>query len=183
MILQKTEIPGCFEIVSKKMDDDRGYFIKSFQESVFKANGLCYDFNEMYYTYSKPGVVRGLHFQTPTADHAKVVICLKGEILDVVLDIRKGSPTFGKFATFKLSGNEAKFIYIPKGCAHGFCTTSSDALLLYKVETEYSAAHDKGILWNSIEFNWPVQNPVVSARDQGFPQLKDFDSPFIYNEK
>jgi dTDP-4-dehydrorhamnose 3,5-epimerase len=182
MTFNNTLIPGCYEIMSAIKHDDRGYFVKAFQKSVFDQKNINFNFAESYFTHSKPGVVRGLHFQTPPHDHAKIVICLSGEVIDVVLDIRKGSPTYNQFATFKLSHSEGKFVFIPKGCAHGFCTLSKEATLLYLVDTEYSAQHDSGILWSSISFNWPLDKPIISLRDQSFNPLNEFITPFKYSE-
>jgi dTDP-4-dehydrorhamnose 3,5-epimerase len=112
--------------------------------------------------------------------HAKLVICLDGSAADVVLDLRRGSPTYGKFEIFDLRSEQGQMIYIPAGFAHGFCVTSASALMLYKVTTVYDASCDKGILWSSAGIPWPSENPILSSRDSGFCAFEEFVSPFSY---
>lgn len=109
-----------------------------------------------------------------------MVYCVEGEVLDVVVDLRVGSPTYRQFALFELSAAKANSIYIPKGMAHGFCALSERAIMVYKVSTIYSPAHDAGVLWNSVGIPWPTTEAVISARDQSFPSLEQFESPFRY---
>jgi len=175
-----TPIPGCFELQPKLFEDSRGRFVKIFHEPFFAENGLETHFDEEYYSVSHKNVIRGLHFQLPPMDHVKMVYCVEGEVLDAVIDLRVGSPTFGKFELFELSANKANSIYIPKGMAHGFCTLSERAIMVYRVGTVYSQEHDAGLLWNSAGISWPVDAPVMSARDQAFPSLDEFVSPFRY---
>lgn len=173
-------IPECFEIQPRVFDDERGRFVKVFHQDAFTKLDLQTEFAEEYYSVSRRGVIRGLHFQTPPMDHVKLVYCVQGEVLDVVLDLRVGSPTFGKVATFALSASKANFVYLPKGLAHGFCVLSDEATLVYKVSTAYSAEHDSGVLWNSIDLDWPTKNPILSERDRTFRPFSEFDSPFVY---
>ncbi len=176
----ETSIPGCYEIILNKMEDERGFFVKTVHQDIFEQNGLNIYFAEEYYSYSYQGVLRGLHFQTPPADHTKLVYCVQGEIFDAVVDLRVGSPTFGKYATFELSAERANMLYIPSGLAHGFYVLSKTAILVYNVSTVYSPEHDTGILWNSAGIPWPGERPVISKRDSGFLEMEHFDSPFSY---
>ena len=178
--IKQTKIPGLFEILPHIIKDERGLFIKSFHQDIFKKNGLTADFVEEYYSFSYKEVLRGLHFQLPPMDHVKIVYCVLGKVLDAVVDLRVGSPTYGEFETFELSAEKANMIYIPKGLAHGFYVLSKSAIMVYKVTTVYSPEHDTGILWNSVPIPWPDKNPLVSKRDSEFKPFKDFKSPFTY---
>ena len=178
--LSPSDIEGCHELQPRVVRDERGRFVKVFHEPAFAELGLETRFVEEYYSASRYGVIRGFHFQEPPADHVKLVYCVHGEVFDVVLDLRVGSPTYGKTAAFKLSSSTGNFVYIPKGLAHGFCSLSEEAILVYKVSTVYSPAHDSGILWSSTDVVWPVDVPVISERDRKFVRLENFVSPFTY---
>lgn len=178
MTVEETPIPGCFEIRPKILRDDRGGFIKTFHTDAFAKQGLCTEWREEYYSVSKRGVLRGLHFQTPPHDHAKLVYCVDGAVLDAVVDLRKGSPTYGMHKTFELTAEGAGMLYIPGGLAHGFFVLSESATMMYKVSTVYAPEHDRGIRWDSAGIPWPVQAPILSPRDAVLPVLDDFDSPF-----
>ncbi len=180
--LKSSNLPGCFELQPKIFDDVRGRFVKIFNEEGFKNLGFETSFSEDYYSISYKNVIRGLHFQLPPVDHCKVVCCVYGQVMDVVVDLRIGSPTYAQYALFELSELKANSIYIPKGMAHGFFTTSERAIVLYKVTSGYSQIHDTGILWNSLGIPWPTNNPIVSSRDQGFPTLSEFISPFYFDK-
>jgi dTDP-4-dehydrorhamnose 3,5-epimerase len=181
MNMEPTTISGCFEIIPKILADDRGSFIKTFHRDLFEQQGLEVDWREEYFSTSRKGVLRGLHFQLPPHDHTKLVYCTSGEVMDVVLDVRIGSPSYGKHAMFLLSGTTAHLIYIPKGCAHGFYTLSEQATMMYKVSTVYAPDHDAGLLWSSAGIPWPVDNPILSDRDKAFPTFSDFTTnPFTY---
>ena len=177
-----TKLSGLYRIILNTYIDERGTFTKLFQKSVFRENKFDFDYSEEYYSFSKRNVLRGLHFQIPPHEHTKIVHCIDGKILDVIVDIRKGSPTYGKYETFTLKGKDKELIYIPPGLAHGFLVLSKYAIVLYKTTTEYRKYNDRGILWNSIGLDWPVKVPIISKRDQDFPKLKSFNSPFIYNK-
>jgi len=172
MIIKATRLNGVFEIESKKLTDDRGVFIKTFHADVFKEHKLQTDFKESFYSVSKKNVLRGMHFQLPPHDHAKLVYVVDGEILDVVVDIRKESSTFGQFYSTKLSSYNAKSLYIAKGFAHGFLTLSESATVIYSITTVYEPDFDDGIRWDSFGFDWGVKNPIVSERDYDFSFLK-----------
>jgi dTDP-4-dehydrorhamnose 3,5-epimerase len=183
MDVKQTNIPGCLELVLKPFKDERGTFVKTFRQDLFAEQGLTTLFAEEYYSISQHGVLRGLHFQSPPMDHIKVVYCISGAVLDAVLDLRKGSPTYGRYELFELNAEKANMLYIPAGLAHGFYVTSNHAVMLYKVTTVYSPQLDAGIRWDSAGIPWPDTHPIISARDRDLPLLADFASPFIFEEK
>jgi len=146
--------------------------------SVLQAKGLCSDFVEQYYSTSRRDVIRGMHFQLPPHDHAKLVYCAAGGVNDVLLDLRKESGTYGWHVSVPLSADSGHAVYIARGVAHGFIATLEPALMIYNVTSEYAATHDTGVLWDSFGYDWGVARPIVSERDRGFPALAEFDSPF-----
>jgi dTDP-4-dehydrorhamnose 3,5-epimerase len=146
----------------------------------FISNKLEFEFKEHYYSASKKNVVRGLHFQLPPMDHVKIVYCIYGAVLDVVLDLRIDSPSYGDYEIFELSAEKANSIYMPKGMAHGFCVLSQEAILGYCVTSTYSQECDSGIRWDSANIPWPVSNPILSVRDLALPSFGEFKSPFKY---
>jgi dTDP-4-dehydrorhamnose 3,5-epimerase len=181
MKIQPTAIPGCFEIIPNVFTDDRGSFVKTFHRELFEQQGLEVEWREEYYSTSRKGVLRGLHFQLPPHDHAKLVYCTVGEVLDVVLDLRVGSPAYGTHEMRLINGTNAHMIYIPKGCAHGFYTVSEQVTMMYKVSTVYAPAHDAGVLWSSAGIPWPDDAPIMSERDKAFPMFAEFTTnPFRY---
>ena len=182
MKVKDTVIPGCFEIIPSVFSDDRGSFIKTFHRGFSAEHGLVTSFAEEFYSWSKRGVIRGLHFQTPPSEQTKVVTCLSGEVLDVVVDLRVGSPTFGRHAMFTLRASEATLLYIPPGLAHGFLVISDGALIYYQVTSIHDPACDVGIRWDSADIKWPLAEPIISARDASFPALAEFTSPFNFNK-
>jgi dTDP-4-dehydrorhamnose 3,5-epimerase len=165
--------------------DHRGSFIKTYHPYLFREiwpEELT--LRETFVSHSKKGVLRGFHFQTPPYQQWKVVCCLAGEVLDVLLDLRRNSATFRKTCASKISGprertsGQVKAIVIPPGVGHAFYTPSSEAFLFYGVSQEYVPDSDLGVLWSSVDFEWPSRNPILSERDAGFPTLSDFRSPF-----
>ncbi|HCC31145.1 MAG TPA: dTDP-4-dehydrorhamnose 3,5-epimerase [Marinilabiliales bacterium] len=181
--INNTKLPGCYKIIPAIHKDKRGSFIKTFHQGTFIKKRLNVNFSEEYYTYSKKSVLRGMHFQLPPKDLIKLVYCISGEVMDVVVDLRTGSPTYGKYEIFYLNSKNAPMVYIPKGLAHGFYVLSNNAIMAYKVSTVYSPKHDSGILWNSINIPWPNKKPILSQRDKRFMSFKEFNSPFTYEEK
>lgn len=180
LTLKKNKIPGCYELYPDVRSDVRGSFIKTFHRTVFEEHHLETKFAEEYYSVSHKNVLRGMHFQTPPFDHTKIVYCVHGEVMDAVVDIRLGSPTYGQFEVFTLNAKDGNMLYIPSGMAHGFYVISNQAILMYKVTTIYHADQDTGILWDSIGIPWCDDCPVVSERDNNFQRLEDFKSPFHY---
>jgi dTDP-4-dehydrorhamnose 3,5-epimerase len=178
--LQETKTPGCYEIIPAVAGDARGVFVKTFREDVFAKHKLESHFVEEYYSISHRRVLRGLHFQIPPKACEKMVYCVSGSVLDVILDLRLGSPAYGTCEAFTLDSTKANILHIPAGVAHGFYVQSEHATLIYKTTALYSPAHDTGIRWDSVSFSWPDPDPIVSDRDKGFPLLKNFKSPFVY---
>jgi dTDP-4-dehydrorhamnose 3,5-epimerase len=181
MNVKPTAIPGCYEIQSELYKDVRGMFVKTVHRETFAEYGLESDFPEQYYTVSESGVVRGLHFQLPPHAHAKLVFCISGSVLDAVVDLRAGSPTYGKSFQTELSGARGNMLYIPRGLAHGFCAFEK-SVMMYNVTSMYAPQDDAGLLWNSAGITWPVCNPVLSDRDRSFPVLDSFETPFCFDQ-
>ncbi|MFJ8259455.1 dTDP-4-dehydrorhamnose 3,5-epimerase [Peribacillus asahii] len=182
MQINNTSLADCYEIILNPFTDERGKFVKTFHYDSFKENQLETNFVEQYYSVSHQGVLRGLHFQTPPKHHVKLVNCLLGEVLDAVVDLRIGSPTYGQFELFHLSADKNNMVYIPSGMAHGFYVTSKSAIVVCNLSTVYSAEHDCGIRWNSVGIPWPNQSPILSQKDRELPIFSDFASPFRYKE-
>jgi dTDP-4-dehydrorhamnose 3,5-epimerase len=178
MDFTELSITGCYIVRNSLHTDQRGRFFKPFVASAFLAQGLAIDFREQYYSSSGLNVLRGMHFQLPPHQHAKLVYCVAGKALDVLLDLRIGSSTFGRYCSFELAEEQGQGVYIAPGVAHGFLSLSINTMLVYNVTSEYSSEHDCGISWNSFGFSWGIDNPVLSARDREFQGLAEFDSPF-----
>jgi dTDP-4-dehydrorhamnose 3,5-epimerase len=179
--IHNTSIPGCLEIFPQIFEDERGLFTKTFHQETFEISNLDTHFTEEYFSRSKKNVIRGMHFQLPPEECTKIVYCVAGEVVDVVLDLRVGSPTYGKHEIFNLNDQLANILYIPIGLAHGFWTKSETAIVMYKVSKSYSPACDAGIRWDSVEIPWPTKIPILSKRDREFTSFDDFKSPFTYN--
>jgi dTDP-4-dehydrorhamnose 3,5-epimerase len=174
---QSLEIQGLYLIDNFIAKDNRGIFVKAFHQEKLNEIGFKEHFRESYYSKSIKDVIRGMHFQVPPHDHEKLIYVTQGTIMDVVLDLRLNSPTFGK--VFSIELNEfGQSLFIPKGCAHGFLTLSGAATVVYNVSTIYNVDADKGVLWNSFGFDWPVANPIISIRDQSFPCFDVLQSYF-----
>lgn len=179
MQLIETKIAGCYAIQPNIFIDVRGRFIKTFHQDIFTANNLNLDWQEEYYSVSHKNVIRGMHFQLPPHDHEKLVYCTTGAVLDVVVDLRKFSPTFKQHILVNLSDEQANMLYIPKGCAHGFKSLQDGTVMMYKVATMYNAAADCGIAWDSCGINWELESEaVISRRDSEFVMLDNFITPF-----
>ncbi|PYE55902.1 dTDP-4-dehydrorhamnose 3,5-epimerase [Deinococcus yavapaiensis] len=174
-----TPLPGCWILKPKVVADERGRFVKTYVEKALASHGLATHFPEEFYSVSRKGVVRGLHFQRPPHEHAKLVYCSAGRVLDVVVDLRSGSPTYGKAHGVELSASEATMLYVPIGFAHGFFALE-DATMHYKVTSVHAPTHDDGILWTSINFKWPVRDAIVSARDRCLAPLDELKSIFSW---
>ena len=177
-ICRETRLAGCYVLQAKVREDARGSFTKVFHEGAFRELGLTTEFREEYFSVSKKNVLRGLHFQLPPADHEKLVWCMRGKVLDVVLDLRRASATYGTHQCFVLAGDSGEMLYIPRGMAHGFLTLSDEAVMMYKVTSVYAPDFDEGIRWDTAGSEWGISSPILSERDQGFGALEDFSSPF-----
>lgn len=179
MELIPTPLKGCFQVRPFFATDERGTFVKTFHAERFAELGLPINWREEYYSTSRKNVIRGMHFQMPPHDHEKLVYCLQGRVLDVVLDIRIQSRTYGQHIAIELDSTRGNGLMIPKGMAHGFLALTDEVLMAYKVTTVYDPVSDAGIHWDSIGVDWGVQSPIVSKRDCSHPKFGDFSSPFL----
>ena len=176
-------IDGVKIIETKHLADDRGMFCKYFCADEYKEHGIIADFKESYYSVSKKGAIRGMHFQAPPADHAKLVCVISGGILDVCVDIRVGSPTYGKVFSIELWDNVPKSVYIPSGFAHGVKALAENTCF-YSLQTScYDSGREMGIAYDSFGFDWGDGELIVSNKDKNQVALKDLVSPFIWSGK
>ena len=183
MLLRELRLPGTFEIQMPCVADNRGSFTKTFNLSSFAAHGLQTSFFETFYTVSNAKVLRGMHFQVPPHDHAKLVYCISGRVLDVALDLRVGSPSYGQHETLELDASLCNAAYLPAGIAHGFAVLDAPAVMAYHVSSEHSRSADAGVHWNSFGAKWPPYLPVLSARDTALPDFQKFASPFRFEQR
>ena len=181
-IFKQLKIPHVISITPHLFNDERGYFFENFNHFAFKQDNIDLNFIQENFSKSKKNVIRGLHFQKNPKAQAKLVTAVSGEIFDVAVDLRKNSPTFGKWVSEILSEINHKSLYIPEGFAHGFCVLSDEADVFYKVNNEYSPENERGIIWNDpeININWPIDVPVLHNKDSGLPLLQNADIDFIY---
>lgn len=186
MTVIETKIPGVLIIEPKVFKDSRGYFFESYSEQRYKEAGIRADFVQDNESCSTRGVMRGLHFQRPPFTQAKLVRCVQGTVLDVAVDIRKGSPTYGRHVAVELSEENHRQFFVPRGFAHGFAVLSPVAVFQYKCDNYYAPQADGGIsiLDESLGIDWriPVADAILSEKDTKHLPLKDFDSPFLYTE-
>ncbi|MDP2139062.1 MAG: dTDP-4-dehydrorhamnose 3,5-epimerase [Candidatus Didemnitutus sp.] len=171
-------IPGVRLFEPRVFRDPRGDFVKTFHKEAYAGLGIQFVLAEQFYSVSKKNVLRGMHFQLPPHDHAKLVYCVAGRVLDVLLDLRKDSPNFGKSIGIEMGVEDHRILYIPSGLAHGFLSLEDQSLMIYQTSAIHAPCHDVGIHWDSFGFKWPVQHPIVSTRDAAFQPLVDFTSPF-----
>ena len=171
---QRLEIPGVVLIEGQRFEDDRGFFLETYQMSEFSANGIPPAFVQDNYSHSVRGVLRGLHYQKHPKAQGKLVMVLKGQIFDVAVDIRERASTYGKWVGVVLSADNLRMLYIPPGFAHGFYVQSEEADVIYKVTEEYAPELDRGIIWNDpdIGVQWPITEPILSPKDARLPFLK-----------
>jgi len=180
----KTAIPSVFIIEPSVFGDDRGYFLESFNLEKFEENVYPIKFVQDNESKSSKGVLRGLHFQTPPFAQAKLVRCIEGKVIDVVVDIRKGSPTYGKHLAIELTGDNKRQLFVPRGFAHGFLVLSDSATFAYKVDNTYAPEFDAGIKYDDKELNinWGITEEEIqlSEKDKNLSFFKDLDSPFKF---
>lgn len=183
MKLNETEFPGLMVVEPKVFRDRRGFFLESFNKDVFAENGLPTDFVQDNHAYSSGlGVVRGLHLQMPPHAQAKLVWVTRGAVNDVVVDLRRGSPTYRRSFKIELSADNFLRLFIPKGFAHGYETLTEENEFMYKVDSGYFPGSEAGIRWDDpeLEIDWKTGNPVLSDKDRELPSLAEFDSPFEF---
>jgi len=188
MQITETGLPGLLLIEPKVFGDSRGFFLETWSRTAFAAQGLDYDFVQDNHAMSgSPGVLRGLHFQRPPAAQAKLVRVTRGAVFDVAVDLRQGSPSFGKWYGAILSGDNFKQLIIPRGFAHGYLTLAPDTEFLYKVDAPYAPDLDAGLAWNDpdLAVAWPtaelgITAPILSDKDRSLPAWAGFASPFTF---
>jgi len=175
-------IPDLILIKTKIFPDNRGYFYENFKNSVFLSNKINKQFLQDNISHSRKDVLRGLHYQKNPVSQAKLLSVIRGEIFDVAVDIRKNSPTYGKWISEILSENNHNSLYIPEGFAHGFCVLSDEADILYKVSNEYSPQDECGIIWNdpTLNISWPITNPIISDQDKNLPTIENCENNFLF---
>ncbi len=176
------EIPDVMLIESIVFPDERGFFMELYKRTDFLAGGVPYDFVQVNMSWSRRGVVRGLHYQLKPMEQGKVFTVLVGRVFAVAVDIRRGSPWFGKYVSVELSDRERKLLWIPPGFAFGF-QALEDSLVLYLVTKEYSPQHERGIRWDDPELNipWPIKDSVIlSEKDKRWPSLREAETNFDY---
>jgi dTDP-4-dehydrorhamnose 3,5-epimerase len=171
-------IPGLVLIEPKVFEDERGFFLERYNRRVFQEHGIQLDFVQDNHSHSTQHILRGLHFQAAPHAQDKLVWATQGEAFDVAVDLRKGSPSFGKWAGVVLSAENKRMFLIPKGFAHGFVTLSPAVDFMYKASAYYSQADDRGLLWNDPELGiaWPVSDPILSAKDRKLPTLRNLNA-------
>jgi len=178
MKINETPFEGLLILETINFTDNRGSFQKLFNLEFFKENQLDNDFKEFYFSVSQKDVIRGMHFQLPPFEHTKLVYVSKGKILDVAVDLRKTSKTYMQHFCIELNDSDAKYVYIPKGFAHGFLSLEDESIVNYAQTSCYSKESDCGIAYNSFGFDWQITNPIVSSRDLTFETSNNFKSPF-----
>jgi dTDP-4-dehydrorhamnose 3,5-epimerase len=176
----RLDIPDVVLVEPTTFEDERGFFAETYRQSEFAAFGIPQPFVQDAHSRSAKGVLRGLHYQKEPRAQAKLVRALLGEVFDVAVDIRRSSPTYGKWVGVRLSAENKTGLYIPPGFAHGFCAMSAVAELLYKTTDEHAPQHERGIVWNDPDLGipWPIAQPKVSARDASLPRARDADNNF-----
>jgi dTDP-4-dehydrorhamnose 3,5-epimerase len=173
MEIRKTSIEGLIEIFPRIFRDERGFFLETHSLKAFEATGLKMSFVQDNQSFSKKGVVRGLHFQNAPFEQGKLVRVITGKAIDIAVDIRPESPTFGKWESFLLDSEKCNMVYVPEGFAHGF-TAVEDCVFSYKCTNTYDKVSESGILWNDpdLKIRWEQENPIVSEKDQQLPTFK-----------
>ncbi|MBI1833729.1 MAG: dTDP-4-dehydrorhamnose 3,5-epimerase [Candidatus Andersenbacteria bacterium] len=177
---QETKLAGVFVVSSQALTDNRGSFAELFKKDTFAEIHAGNPLTQINWSRSKKNVLRGMHYQLPPKAQSKLVACVAGEIFDVAVDIRKGSPTYGQWVGQILSAESKTMLYIPQGFAHGFCVTSEEAEVIYFCDEQYSPENEGGLVWNDVEvaISWPRENPILAERDLAFPPLAAVKNTF-----
>jgi len=182
MEIHSTKFNEVIVIDPRIFQDPRGYFFETFQAERYKENGIACDFVQDNLSYSQQNTLRGLHYQHPHGQ-AKLVSVVRGEVLDVVVDVRKDSPTFGQWEGVVLSAKNHRQLFVPGGFAHGFCVLSEDALFTYKCSDYYAPDAEHGIAWDDpdIGIEWPIEKPLLSEKDAHYPRLREVAEEHLPN--
>ncbi len=180
MIISKPPIKDLLVITPKVFEDNRGHFFESWSKEKFHKLGIDVDFVQDNQSLSQKGILRGLHFQMPPFSQGKLVRVIKGSVLDIVVDLRKNSPTYRNHYAIELNETNKKMLWIPEGFAHGFATLQDDTIFSYKCTKTYAPDHERCIIWNdkTLGIDWKIENPIISEKDTKGDSFKDFKSPF-----
>ncbi len=187
MQIQSTSIPGVMLIIPRRFADSRGFFVETYNRRRFHELGLTVEFVQDNQSFSsRVGTVRGLHFQRPPTAQTKLVSAIRGAVLDVVVDLRQGSPHYARHVAVRLDAAEGAMLLVPAGFAHGFCTLEPDSVLSYKVDAHYSAPDDDGLYWAdpALGIEWPVSEAeaLLSDKDKKLPGLAEVSRCFVYSQ-
>ncbi len=183
MFVERLIIREVIAIKPNRHEDERGFFSETYSRRALAEAGIEGEFVQDNHSLSVPqGTLRGLHFQVPPVAQAKLIRVVRGAIFDVAVDIRAGSPSYGRHVSCELSARDWNQLYIPSGFAHGFCTLEPNTEVIYKVSDYYAPEHDRGLLWNdpALEIDWPVSDPLLSEKDRRHPALHDLPEYFTY---
>jgi dTDP-4-dehydrorhamnose 3,5-epimerase len=181
MKFKELNIKGVYEIIMKPMKDERGFFMRTYDENIFYENGIMNNWVQENHSHNtQKNTLRGLHFYLPPKTESKLIRCIKGKILDVFVDLRIDSETFGKWDSVILTEEDNKYLLIPEGFAHGFLTLEDNTDILYKHNNYYDKEYDSGIIWNdeTLNVNWGCNNPVLSEKDKKLMTFKEFINKF-----
>lgn len=184
MKIIQTELPGLLIIEPDVFRDERGYFCETYNQEKLSQLGFNQNFVQDNESMSSKGVLRGIHFQKPPFAQAKLVRVIKGSVIDFAVDLRKGSPTFGKYKSVKLDAEKKNMLYLPEGFGHGFLSLEDNTVFSYKCSNFYNKESESGILWSDedLAIDWQIENPILSDKDKILTSFKDFDSPFIFEK-
>jgi len=182
---KKLNIPEIIHIEPEIHSDQRGFFTEVYKSPEFKQHGMTRPFVQVNHSKSIKGVLRGLHYQKEPMAQGKLVSVIEGEIFDVAVDIRTGSPTFGQWIGIRLDSKGKKMLYVPEGFAHGFCVLSEAAQIIYYSTEVYSPEHERGLLWSdpAVGVKWPIKDPILSDKDAVSPKLEEIDNNFNYDKQ
>ena len=184
MKILQTELPGLLIIEPDVFRDERGYFCETYNQEKLSQLGFKQTFVQDNESMSSKGVLRGIHFQKPPFAQAKLVRVVRGSIIDFAVDLRKGSPTYGKYKAVELDSETKKMLYLPEGFGHAFVSLEDNTIFSYKCSNFYNKESESGILWSDEDLNidWKIDNPILSDKDKILGKLKDFDSPFTFED-
>ena len=179
---QELDLPGLVLVEETRHGDGRGFFAETYRRSAFEAAGIDRPFVQDNHARSSGGVLRGLHYQLPPKAQGKLVRVVRGEIFDVAVDLRRGSPTRGRWAGVRLTGEGGRMLWVPPGFAHGYAVLSDEADVVYKVTAEYAPELDRGVRWDdpAVGVEWPLPDPSLSEKDLRLPLLADAEAPFTF---
>lgn len=179
---KRLDIPDVVLVTPRVFEDERGFFKETYQRAAFAKAGIPHAFVQDNHSRSVGRVLRGLHFQNPPHAQGKLVSVPRGEVFDVAVDIRQGSPSYGQWVAEVLSEENHRMLYVPEGFAHGFCVLSEEAVVTYKVTAQYAPECDSGVIWNDpeIHIDWPIDAPLLSEKDAMLPPLRQVELGFVY---